>query len=287
MHPLDRAFGKQQDTIAAETTIAAVSVSVSQRTPHLKLARAMRSPVERCVMTSNAKNSFSLPSARNTSRALPILDQPQVQEVLSRLYVEAEVNDAKILAEERAMASAAGGHIDDQTLASIREREFMAVAPEVGRLIYLLVRSRRPALVVEFGTSFGLSAIHIAGAIRDNGFGRLVTTEQSASKASCAAQHLAQAGLSDLVEIRQGDAFQTLSAIAGVDLLLLDGWKPLYLPLLRQLEPALSPGCLVIADDVISMSDKLAPYLAYVRDAANGYISCEIPLDDGLELSIR
>jgi predicted O-methyltransferase YrrM len=238
-------------------------------------------------MTVNTHGSLSVSSTRTASRSLPILDQPQVREVLSRLYAEAEGNDAKILAEEQAIASAAGGLIDEQTLASIRDREFMAVAPEVGRLIYLLVRSRRPARVVEFGTSFGLSTIHIAGAIRDNGFGHLVTTEQSAGKASRAAQHLTQAGLLDLVEIRQGDAFQTLSAIDGVDLLLLDGWKPLYLPLLRQLEPALSPGCLVIADDVISMSERLAPYLAYVRDVANGYLSCEIPVDDGLELSIR
>jgi predicted O-methyltransferase YrrM len=151
----------------------------------------------------------------------------------------------------------------------------------------LLVRSRRPARVVEFGTSFGLSAIHLAAALRDNGGGHLITTEPSAGKASRAAQHLTRAGLSDLVEIRQGDAFQTLSGIEGIDLLLLDGWKHQYLPLLRQLEPALSPGCLVIADDVIALSDQRACYLSYVRDRANGYVSCEIPLHDGLELSIR
>jgi predicted O-methyltransferase YrrM len=83
------------------------------------------------------------------------------------------------------------------------------------------------------------------------------------------------------------DAFQTLAGTHAVDLLMLDGSKPLYLPLLRQLEPALAPGCLVIADDVISLSEQLGPYLAYVRDAANGYVSCQIPLDDGLEVSIR
>jgi predicted O-methyltransferase YrrM len=140
---------------------------------------------------------------------------------------------------------------------------------------------------VEFGTSFGLSAIHIASGLRDNCFGHLITTEQSAAKASRAAVHLERAGLSDVVEIRQGDAFQTLAGVREIDLLLLDGWKPLYLPLLKQLERALSPGCLVMADDVISLSAKVAPYLAYVRDAANGYVSCEIPLDDGIELSIR
>jgi predicted O-methyltransferase YrrM len=215
------------------------------------------------------------------------LNKPQVQKVLSRLYEEAKVNDSEILAEEQVMVAAGGGVIDDQTLASIRDRTFMAVAPEVGSLIYLLARSRRPALVVEFGTSFGLSAIHLAAALRDNGFGKLITTEQSANKASRALQHLTEAEVADLVEIRQGDAFQTLTAIDRIDLLLLDGWKPLYLPLLRQLEPALSPGCIIIADDVISMAEKLAPYLAYVRDLANGYVSSEIPLDDGLELSIR
>jgi predicted O-methyltransferase YrrM len=214
------------------------------------------------------------------------LDKYPVREVLSRLYAEAKENDSRTSAEEQAFAAASGGVIDDQTLASINDRTFMAVAPEVGELTYLLVRSRRPVLAVEFGTSFDLSAIHIAAAVRDNRLGRLITTEQSASKATRAAEHLAQAGLLDLVEIRQGNAFHTLSAIKGIDLLLLDGWKPQYLPLLKQLEPAFSPGCLVIADDVISMASELAPYLAYVRDVKNGYVSCEIPLDDGIELSV-
>jgi len=215
------------------------------------------------------------------------LDRYPVKQLLSQLFAEAEENDAVLHAQEQAIAFANGGVIDDETLESINDRTFMAVAPEVGRLIYLLVRSRRPALVVEFGTSFGLSAIHIASALRDNGIGRLITTERSASKAARAIQHLAQAGLSDLTEVRQGDAFQTLRGVDNIDLLMLDGWKPLYLPLVKQLEPVLSPGCLVIADDVVRLSDKMAPYLAYVRDVANGYVSCEIPLDDGLELSIR
>lgn len=242
------------------------------------------------------KTPASVPSTLTSSNqqiftragcAITALDKSPIKEVLSRLFTEAKENDSVLEAEEQAIAAANGGVIDDQTLEAINDRTFMAVAPEVGRLIYLLVRSRRPELVVEFGTSFGVSAIHIAAALRDNGIGRLITTERSASKATRAAQHLAEAGVSDLTEIRQGESFQTLIGVDKIDLLMLDAWKPLYLPLLKQLEPALSPGCLVIADDVISLSAKLAPYLAYVRDPANGYVSCEIPLDDGLELSIR
>jgi predicted O-methyltransferase YrrM len=123
--------------------------------------------------------------------------------------------------------------------------------------------------------------------LRDNGSGRILTTEQSSEKASRAAQHFEQAGLSDLIELRQGDAFESLEGVEKIDMLVLDGWKPLYLPLLQQLESVLAPHCLVVADDVISLAAKCRPYLDYVRDRANGYVSCEIPLNDGVELSFR
>jgi len=213
------------------------------------------------------------------------LYNPTVEQVISRLYAEARENDRQLALERK--AAEAAGRLDEETLASIRDRTFMAVAPEVGRLFYLLVRTYRPSRIVEFGSSFGLSAIHLAAALRDNGSGHLITTEQSTEKAARAAQHFEQAGLSDLIELRRGDAFETLRGVEQIDMLFLDGWKPLYLSLLRQLEPVLSPRCLVVADDIVSHAAILAPYLDYVRDTANGYVSCEIPLDDGVELSFR
>jgi predicted O-methyltransferase YrrM len=212
----------------------------------------------------------------------------EVEAVLSRLYDEAAENDARVeIEEQEALKAAEGGSLNEETLASIQNRTFMAVAPEVGRLLYLLVRIHKPSLIVEFGSSFGISAIHLAAALRDNGSGRILTTEQSSEKASRAVQHFEQAGLSDLIELRQGDAFETLEGVEKIDMLILDGWKPLYLPLLQQLESVLAPHCLVVADDVISLAAKCRPYLDYVRDRASGYVSCEIPLDDGVELSFR
>jgi predicted O-methyltransferase YrrM len=152
-------------------------------------------------MTNNAGDPLAVPSAPYFSGTNSTLHQPQVRKVLSRLYIEAERTDSQVLAEERVIASATGGLVDEQTLASLREREFMSVAPEVGRLLYLLVRTRRPARVVEFGTSFGLSAIHLAAALRDNGSGHLVTTEYCNSKVTRAAHHITQAGLADLVRL--------------------------------------------------------------------------------------
>jgi len=215
---------------------------------------------------------------------MTMLDQPELRDFLSWLYQQAKANDAKTQAEERALEASGG---DQGKLEEIWGRSYLTVAPEVGRLIYLLTRSRRPALAVEFGTSFGISGLHIAAALHDNGVGRLITTEMSPSKAARAAENFKQAGLSEWIEILEGDAFQTLAGVSGVDMLLLDGWKPMYYPMLKQLEPVLSPGCLILADDVIGMADEMQDYLGYVRDPANGYVSSLIPLDDGMELSIR
>ena len=86
----------------------------------------------------------------------------------------------------------------------------------------------------------------------------------------------------------EGDALATLKDLDGpVDFVLLDGWKELYLPVLELLEPRLSPGTLVVADNT-SMAE-LAPYLDYVREPANGYVSVSFPARDAdsMEISCR
>lgn len=165
---------------------------------------------------------------------------------------------------------------------------YMPVTPAAGRLLYTLVRAARPATIVEFGMSFGLSAVHLAAAVRDNGSGRVITTELSAAKIAAAKQTFAETGLSDLITILEGDAVSTLAAGTGpVDLVLLDGWKELYLPVLRVLEPRLSTGALVIADNTEMADTK--PYLDYVREPANGYTSVNFAArdTDSMEISGR
>jgi predicted O-methyltransferase YrrM len=165
---------------------------------------------------------------------------------------------------------------------------YIPVSPEGGRLLYALVRAARPATVVEFGTSFGISTIHLAAAVRDNGTGHVTSTELSAAKVARARANVAGAGLADWVTILEGDALETLAAVGGpVGFVLLDGWKNLYLPVLRLLEPRLAAGALVVADDTVSMAAQMPDYLGYVRDPAHGYLSVSFPESDGLEISCR
>jgi predicted O-methyltransferase YrrM len=180
------------------------------------------------------------------------------------------------------------GSATAQERADALSEVYMPVSPDAGRLLYAVVRAARPQTVVEFGMSLGISGIHLAAAIRDNGSGRVVTTELSAAKVTTAKKNFAEAGLADVITVLEGDALDTLAELDGpVDFVLLDGWKEFYLPVITLLEPRLSPGTLIVADNT-SMADT-KPYVDYVRDPANGYVSINFPGkgNDTMEISCR
>jgi predicted O-methyltransferase YrrM len=163
-------------------------------------------------------------------------------------------------------------------------RDFpLAVSRETGALLYMLARGCGARTIVEFGTSFGISTLHLAAALRDNGGGFLITTEFEPSKAERAQEHLMAGGVADLVEIRLGDALQTLAIDLPetIDLVLLDGAKALYPEILALVESRLRPGALIVADN----ADYAPEYLARVRSAEAGYLS--VPFGEDVELSMR
>jgi predicted O-methyltransferase YrrM len=159
----------------------------------------------------------------------------------------------------------------------------LPVSRETGTLLYMLARSCKARTIVEFGTSFGISTLHLAAALRDNGGGRLITSEFEPSKIMRARKNLTDGGVADLVEIREGDALKTLSIDLPetIDLLLLDGAKSLYPDILSLVESRLKPGALIIADN----ADFSPEYLARMRSTHSGYMS--LPFDEDVELSIR
>lgn len=204
---------------------------------------------------------------------------------LQRMYDESREQTSTLRARFEGMDLATA---TPQERADALSDVYMPVTPEAGRLLYALVRAIRPTTVVEFGTSLGLSGLHLAAAVRDNGFGRVVTTELSSAKVAAATRTFADAGLDDLITVLEGDATQTLADLEGpVGVVLLDGWKELYLPVLRLLEPRLAPGALVVADN--TGMPELRPYLDYVRAPGNGYVSVDFPAreSDAMEISCR
>jgi predicted O-methyltransferase YrrM len=166
---------------------------------------------------------------------------------------------------------------------ALAKEMYLPVSAETGRLLYLLVRASKAQAIVEFGTSFGLSTLHLAAGLKDNGGGCVIGSEFEASKVARAKQNLSAAGLAEFAEIREGDALESLARDLPrvVDLLLLDGAKVLYPQVLALVEPSLRPGALILADN----ADHNPEFLAYIRSPDNGYLS--VPFAEDVELFMR
>jgi predicted O-methyltransferase YrrM len=213
------------------------------------------------------------------------LHSPQTLRVLDRLFAE---DDASEPAMQKALAQS---DVPRLITSKTAYREFygllkdipLPVSRETGTLLYMLTRSTHARSILEFGTSFGVSTIYLAAALRDNGGGRIITTEFESSKAAHARDNLREAGLSDLVEIREGDALETLEhdLPETFDLVLLDGAKGLYVDILDRVQSCLRPGSLVLADDARHCQH----FVDRMRSDANGYLS--VPLAGDLEISMR
>lgn len=217
------------------------------------------------------------------------LTDTRVARTLDRLHRDAEATDGEHI--RTVMAALDAGTSMEQMVAGILAEEradyravssryagnFLAVSPAYGRFLYMMARAANATRIVEFGTSMGLSTIYLAAALRDNGGGTLIASELQAPKVARARDNLDAAGLADGVEIREGDALDTLRDVGGdVDLLLVDGAFALYLPVLKLVEPRLRMGAVVLGENAFDPA-----YLAYVRTPANGYLSQPLPLDEG------
>jgi predicted O-methyltransferase YrrM len=217
------------------------------------------------------------------------LRSPEVVRTLDRLHLRARADFLQIaLAVPFVVPDFFGlRKVDDARLSRRMRRTFLPVSRSQGRMLYLVARSIDARRIVEFGTSFGISTIYLAAAVKDNGGGVVVGTELDRSKHEKATEHLRQAGLDRFADVRLGDALQTLADVeAPVDMVLLDGWKDGYLPVLELLKPKLRPRAVVLADNIFTFRKALRPYVAHVQSGEKGFVSTTLNISDGFELSV-
>lgn len=133
-------------------------------------------------------------------------------------------------------------------------KAYLAISEEQGKVLTDIIKEHKYKNIVEFGTSFGISTLFLAQGALETG-GRIITTELIPSKAEKAKGNFENAGVSDLIEVRIGDAMKTLKDHnEPVDLLLLDGWKDLYLDVFQLLEPNFHANTIIYVDNA-DMSD--------------------------------
>lgn len=166
-----------------------------------------------------------------------------------------------------------------------RNQAFLAVGPETGQLINILARSLRAPHILELGTSFGYSGIWLAEAARSAG-GRVTTVEQQAHKSAFARDKAVEAGLAEYIDFHVGDALALIDSLPpGIDFVLVDLWKDLYVPCLERFYPKLNPGAIIVADNIIRPGgDDVRRYASAVRRLP-GITSILLPVGSGLEVS--
>jgi predicted O-methyltransferase YrrM len=214
------------------------------------------------------------------------LTSPPLATLLDRLFEESVATDTALRAKlgelspaERA-AFMANAQLDYRAFYGRVKDNYLAVSRATGVLLYMLARASNARAIVEFGTSFGISTMHLAAAVKDNGGGRVIGTELEPSKVKRARENLAAGGLGDLVDVREGDALESLARDLPetIDMVLLDGAKPLYPRVLTMLEPRLARGAWVVADN----ADDSPEFLARVR-GSGAYLS--VPFGEDVEVS--
>ena len=126
---------------------------------------------------------------------------------------------------------------------------YLSITEEQGKDLKRLIIKNNLRNVVEFGTSFGISTLFLAQGIVET-HGKITTTELIESKAQKAIANFEQAGVSEYIEVRIGDALKTLENYhEPIDLLVLDGWKNLYLSIFQMLEPYFSANTFIYVDN--------------------------------------
>lgn len=222
---------------------------------------------------------------------LAVLPDERVRTVLRRLHDEADRQLPGVVLHllPRLPRMLLGRRIDAPgTELGFFADKYLALGREQGAFCYLTARALRARTVVEFGTSFGVSTLWLAAAVRDNGGGRVIGTELVPEKARRAQANLEEAGLASFAEIRVGDATQTLLADLGeVDLMLNDGMPLRALDVLKLVAPAMRAGAVVVTDNVGVFKADYRDYVAWVRDPRHGFASMSIPFRSGTEYSVR
>lgn len=218
-----------------------------------------------------------------------VLNHPQAEAVLAKLYkATLKQGWAMMLHFLPKAFKLFGKGIDWKTEnEAFYDDKYIPIHPAQGSFLYMQARALNAKNILEFGTSYGVSTIYLAKAAKDNG-GKVITTEYLPHKIKMARRNFEEAGLSEYIEIWEGDARETLQNLdVELDFVLLDGWPDMVFPIFKLIEPKLKKGAVITVDDVEGFKPSMQDYLDYVNHPENGYISTTIHPKKGMEFTIK
>jgi predicted O-methyltransferase YrrM len=221
---------------------------------------------------------------------LSVIRDPKLESLLADLHGRSDAQIAAMESFDAGRASQAQPPAEAE-IKAFRRDKLVALDRDKAEFCYQLCRASRARRIVEAGTSWGVSTLYLAAAVRDTidaagGAGEVIGTEYEPDKANAARAHFEQAGLSRFIDLREGDLRETLKHIGGpVDFMLVDIWIAMARPALEMVTPHLRPGAIVICDNTAQHRSAYADYFAFLD--ANGFRTMTLPFAGGLEMSVR
>jgi predicted O-methyltransferase YrrM len=222
--------------------------------------------------------------------------------LLDRLYAQSVAQNDEMVA--YFTARAAEGSLDwnqfDERTNEFLKDKLVALDRSKAEFCYYVCRALRAQRVVEAGTSFGVSTLFLAAAVRDNlrqasqvreernDAGVVIGTENEPEKAKLARGHFAEARLAEFIDLREGDLRDTLVNVDGpIDFMLIDIWTPMARPALSLITPKLRDGAVVISDNTLQFREAYGEYFEFIHDPRNGLRTMTLPFEGGLEFTVR
>jgi len=221
---------------------------------------------------------------------MSVFSDPKLQALAERLHARSTAQEAETgrYFSERAKKGELSWDGLDEASHRFMADKLVALEPLKAEFCHLLCRALQATRIVEVGTSYGVSTLYLADALRANGGGTVIATEYEPAKAAAARTTFAEAGLADLIDLREGDLRETLKVIEGpVDFVLMDIWTEMALPALELIAPHLRKGAVVIADNTTQVRHAYRHFFEFVDDPKNGLKTMTLPFEGGLEFIVK
>lgn len=161
-----------------------------------------------------------------------------------------------------------------------------SIPREEGEYLYQLIIEENPKSILELGTSIGYSTIWLGLAAQEIG-AQVLTVDNDPKKAAAAIQNITQAGLSEIITVRLGNAADILKELIAenknFEFIFMDTNKEDYLSHFKLANKILVPNGLLAADNVLDQRDRMLDFLDYVEN--NPKFQTElIRIGNGVEL---
>jgi predicted O-methyltransferase YrrM len=218
-----------------------------------------------------------------------VLNDAKLERLLSELHRTSKDQDGAIERYYRQERTGPWLGMEPRDHAFMADK-LVALDREKAEFCYMFCRAIGARRIVEVGTSFGVSTLYLAAAVRDNGGGIVFAAENEPLKARQARANFEAAGLSHVVDFHEADIAEACQAFAGpIDFVLFDIWAHMVRPVLDVLSPRLRAGAVICTDNTAGERSRAnyAGLFEILDDPAGGFRTMTLPFVGGFELSVK